>query len=301
LLAQSVDRGEDWTNSIATLHYPTLSIDGTKVYYSTDNTFTRSSGYGANNYRTRVVDLKTFGDSYFEEGALVTILNSGPYANHVVLELNSLDSAGNPTMVYQVVTPSRDQLVVLENAGNWQSQIEAKLNGGNNSRQNQPQQNTPSSNQAPTKTSVELTITEIPFNGVKKSSLVESIHGYSVEYNRYYSVIIPNYPPKGGYPFKYGIEFANPAYPNTDTEYYFSVMGTIHDVRLQTQADMNSSYKLYKVADTIEDAVVVVKSSFPTDASFDKILYRDFDGKNYAVPFTSMGEEDKVYGIKLPY
>lgn len=300
LLAKSIDCGEDWTNSIAEIVYPAMSNDGKKVYYSTDDTFTRTSGYGANNYRTRVVDLKTFEDSYFEEGALVTILNSshGAYADHVVLELNSLDNAGNPAMVYQVVTPDGEQLVVLENEGNWQTQIDAKLNGNS---QDTPQQSTTPSNQGSTKTSADLVITEIPFNGVDKSSLVEVIHGYNVEYSRYYNVIIPDYPPKGGYPFQYGIEFDNPAYSNPDTEYYFAVMGTIHDVRIQSQADMNSDPKLYTVADTIEDAVVVVKSSFPTDFSFDKIYYRDFDGKNYSVTFTDMVQNNKVYAIKLPF
>lgn len=293
LLAQSVDRGDDWTNSIATIESPAMSNDGTKVYYSTDNTFNRSSGYGANNYRTRAVNLKTFEDSYFEEGALVEILNSshGSYANHVVLELNSLDSAGNPTMVYQVVTPTGDQLVVLESAGNWQSQIDAKLNGSNNSQQITP----------PSTESVHLLIDDMP-HWTDKSGLVESIHGYELEYNRYYSVIIRDYPVESGqYPFARRIQFDNPAYSSVESEYFFAVAGTIHDVRLQTQADMNSPAKLYKVADTIEDAHVFVRTSFPTDMAYDKIHYRDFNGTNYTVTFTDMGEEDTVQAIKLPY
>lgn len=129
LLAQSIDRGNDWTNSIATIERVRLSTDRKKVYYSTDNTFTRSSGVGANNYRTRVVDLNTNKDSYFEEGGLITVLGNqeAPYQDHVILELNSRDSAG-PTLVYQVVTPRGDQLVILDTyTKNWKTAIDQKL------------------------------------------------------------------------------------------------------------------------------------------------------------------------------
>lgn len=64
---------------------------------------------------------------------------------------------------------------------------------------------------------------------------------------------------------------------------------------------MSSEPKLYQVADTIEDAVVMVTTSFPTDFSYDKIHYRDFNGNNYAVTFTEMTEDLKVHGIELPY
>ncbi|KUO62708.1 MAG: hypothetical protein APF84_03405 [Gracilibacter sp. BRH_c7a] len=303
LLVQSVDRDEDWTNSIAAIHYPTVSNDGTKVYYSTDNTFNRSSGYGANNYRTRVVDLNTFEDSYFEEGALVTILNSshGPYADHIVLELNSLDSAGKPTMVYQVVTPGGEQLVVLEESGDWQSQVDAKLNQSSSSQQT-PEQST-SPNQAPTKTtSVELYTFEMDSNGVDEKSLQESIHGYNVEYPRYYCVVIQNYPAETGkYPFRYGMSFENPAYSNNNTPYNIAVAGTIHNVKFRTKSDMNAAYTEYKVADTIEDAYIEVLSSFPADSSVDEITFQDFSGKTYRIPFTEMNEENKVYAIKLPF
>ena len=256
-----------------------------------------------NNYTCQAGDGSlniTFEDTDFDLGALVTILNTshGPYKDHVVLEMHSKDNAGNPTMVYNVVNPDGEQLAILENSGNWQSQIDAKLNPSSPSRQNPPEQST---SPASTKTSVDLTISDVPFNGVKKSSLVESIHGYNVEYSRYYSVIIPEYPLKGRYPFKYAIEFVNPAYTNPDTEFYFAVAGTIHDVRIQSQGDMNAAPKEYKVADTIEDALILVQTSFPTDFSVDKIFYRDFDGKNYSVTFTEMTEEYKVYGIKLPF
>ncbi len=130
LLSQSVDRGEDWPNSISRIINPTLSYDKSKIFYSTDNTFTRTSGIGANNYRTRVVDLQNnYQDSYFSEGALHSILDEShsPYQGYVILEIHSLDSAGKATKHYSVYKPNGERIVLLDQSGNWENAIDSAL------------------------------------------------------------------------------------------------------------------------------------------------------------------------------
>ncbi|TCT16027.1 hypothetical protein EDC18_10241 [Natranaerovirga pectinivora] len=173
LLAKSVNLGMDWPNSIAAILNPTLSNDGKKVYYSTDNTFNAGSGYAANNYFTRVIDLNSLEDYFFESGELITILDDsqGPYKDHIVLKIYSKDNAGNIITVYQIVKPNGDQLVILDTPGNWRANIEAKLGGSASV--------TPS--------------TEIG-DAVRLSGFTnETIRDVNINYSQYSAVIVPFY------------------------------------------------------------------------------------------------------------
>lgn len=246
LLAQSIDRKDDWTNSIAKILSPTMSNDGKKVYYSTDNTFTRTNGYGAKNYRTRVVDIHTLKDSYFEEGALVAVLNNnhGSYKDHLVLELNSVDSAGKPTMVYQVVKPNGEQLVVLDTAGNWQTSIDAKLSGSQSSNSN----------------------TEIG-GGVRLSGFVnENFRGEQINYDEYSAVIIPFY--SGQNSNKLG---KTPYLDHPDGKVLdFAVFGKLQDVVITRYENMEDSGKKDDYG-MIENTILNIHSRLPSDMSYYKI------------------------------
>jgi len=227
LLAQSVDQGNDWTNSVAGILNPTISNDGRKVYYETDDTFTRTNGYGAQNHRTRVVDIETLEDSYFQEGAIMTLLNRkhGSYADHLILQLNSINDAGEPTFIYQVVTPECEQLVILDTyiPDDLTNLIDSKLQ----------EQNSP--NESSQAESEYLTIVELPANGVEKSSLEETYHGELIEHNRYAAVVVEDYPYEGEYPFRYGMQYTNPAYPEASYSYSIAVMGEVYNVRIKSK------------------------------------------------------------------
>lgn len=293
LLAQSVDRGNDWTNSVADILTPTLSNDGKKVYYETGSTFTRTSGYGGNNHRTRIIDIDTFNDSYFEEGGIKMLLdnNYGPYKDHLILEINSRDNAGQPTMVYPVVTPEGEQVVILDEFDpnmEFMDIIDSKL---------QEQSNPPADEASSTAASAYLKILEVPSNGVDKSSFKETYHGELIEHYRYAAVVVEDYPYDGNYPFRYAMQYTNPSYPDGSNSYRIAVMGEVYNVTIKSKAQMDSPDKEYMIADKIEDALIEVVSSFPTDFSVDIITFQDFEGKTYEIPVEDMSDDKSVIVI----
>lgn len=293
LLAQSVDRGNDWTNSVADILNATLSNDGKKVYYETGSTFTRTSGYGGTNHRTRIIDIDTFNDSYFGEGGIKMLLDNsyGPYKDHLILEINSRDNAGQPTMVYPVVTPEGEQVVILDEFDpnmEFMDIIDSKLQ----------EQNTLSANEASSSAaSAYLKIIEVPSNGIDKSSFTETYHGKVIEHYRYDTVVVEDYPHDGNYPFRYAMQYTNPPYPNGSYSYRMAVMGEVYNVRIKSKAQMDSPYKEYKIADKIEDALIEVVSSFPTDFSVDIITFQDCEGKTYEIPVENMSDDKSVIVI----
>ncbi len=296
LLAQSVDRGNDWTNSVADILNPTLSNDGKKVYYETGSAFTRTSGYGANNHRVRIVEIDTYNDSYFEEGGIKKLLdnNYGPYADHLILEINSIDDAGQPTMVYPVVSPDGEQVVILddfETDMEFMDIIDSKLR----------EQNGPPANEDSQAIGDYIKIVEVPSNGVDKSSLEETYHGELIKHSRYAAVVVEDYPYEGNYPFKYAMQFTNPAYPEASDSYRIAIMGEVYNVRIKSKPQMDSASTQQKIADRIEDALLEVVSSFPTDSSVDVIIFEDFEGETYEIPVENMSDNKSVIAIKLPF
>lgn len=93
LLAQSVDQGDDWTESIRNILNPLFFAEEDRIYYVTDIE-SRTSGAGAHNLFTRVIDLTTNEDRLLSSGELVRLLPYddifSPYGGTLILKGHEL-------------------------------------------------------------------------------------------------------------------------------------------------------------------------------------------------------------------
>ena len=114
LLAQSVDRGEDWGESIRNILKPIKSTEEDIVYYETDSV-SRTNGAGANNHFTRVVDLNTKEDRLLSSGGLHLLLTDElhfPYGGNLILQGHELQD-GRLVHNYFMVNSDGDTLCYL--------------------------------------------------------------------------------------------------------------------------------------------------------------------------------------------
>jgi len=114
LLAQSVDRGEDWGETIRNILKPIKSTEEDKVYYETDSQ-NRANGAGANNHFTRVVDLNTGEDRLLSGGGLHLLLTDElhfPYGGNLILQGHELQD-GEVVENYFMVNSDGETLCYL--------------------------------------------------------------------------------------------------------------------------------------------------------------------------------------------
>ncbi|MFW5982000.1 MAG: hypothetical protein ACOCQO_02190 [Halanaerobiaceae bacterium] len=286
LLAESVDMGSNWIESVDDILNPTLSNDKTKVYYETGTGFNRSNGVAANNHQTRVIDLDTMEDRYFHEGGIVKLLKGEdtPFTDGIILEKYTRNDDGEIVTNNYLVSPEGKTLL------NLGEELEEDV------------------------ASQAITLLERKYDGeVNIKELMspwtdEIIHGEEITYSSYMLVVIEDYLDNGKNEFEKIIEFTNPFYQDnsnyettSDSYYNFAVFGTITNVKLLTAPDMESEYRRYDIADKISDSIVKVSTKFPTDFSVDRISFYTEDGQHQEMIFEDMSDNIDIVKIDYPY
>ena len=280
LLTESVDMGSNWLESVGHILNPTLSNDGTKVYYETSNRFNRSNGVAANNHQTRVIDLKTMSDEYFHEGGIVKLLTPeyAPFTDGLILEKYTRNDDWEVVTNNYLVSPEKKTLVNLgaELEDDLVEQIIRKME--------------------------EEYGVEIDPDNLQPKRIDETIHGQHIDYSRYLLVVIEDYADRGKNKLQNTIEFKNPLYDKAPYNYYnFAVFGTITNVKLKTKRDMSSEYRIYDIADEISDSLVKVTSRFPTDFSLDRISFYAEDGQHVEIIIEDVSDQKDIVKLEKPF